>query len=141
MISWIQHRIAWIEANSDPYSISRLKEMVRKRPCDGFPVTNAPGQIPHGDVCEAIATTPVDQRLWFLAHSWLFVGVDWNADYYSSAKVSHQRLPLAPQLQLHPEASVLTFPRTRRVPRHSTKPHQRMHQSTARPPSTPPQAR
>lgn len=89
MVSWIQHRIAWIEANSDAYSIGRLKEMVRKRPCDGFPVTNAPGQIPHGDVCETIATTPTDQRLWFLAHSWLFVGVDWNADYYSSSKVSN----------------------------------------------------
>lgn len=89
MVSWIQHRIAWIEANSDAYRIGRLKEMVRKRPCDGFPVTNAPGQIPHGDVCETIATTPTDQRLWFLAHSWLFVGVDWNADYFSSSQVSN----------------------------------------------------
>jgi hypothetical protein len=140
MVSWIQHRIAWIEANSDPYSISRLKEMVRKRPCDGFPVTNAPGQIPHGDVCETIATTPTDQRLWFLAHSWLFVGVDWNADYYSSSKVSHRRLP--PPLQLHQDTDYITnSPRPPQAPRHSTQPHRQIHNSTALQPSTPPQAK
>lgn len=59
--------------------------MIRKRPCDGFPVSSAPGQIPFGGICETIALTPADQRLWFLAHSWLFVGIDWNADYYSEA--------------------------------------------------------
>ncbi|KAF3032710.1 hypothetical protein E8E12_001685 [Didymella heteroderae] len=85
MKSWIQGRISWIENNSDPYSARRLKDMIRKRPCDGFPVSNAPGQIPFGGICETIALTPADQRLWFLAHSWLFVGIDWNADYYSEA--------------------------------------------------------
>lgn len=85
MKTWIQGRISWIEANSDPHSAGRLKAMIRKRPCDGFPVSDAPGQIPFGGICETIALTPADQRLWFLAHSWLFVGIDWNADYYSEA--------------------------------------------------------
>ncbi|KAJ4331687.1 hypothetical protein N0V87_008967 [Didymella glomerata] len=86
--SWIQGRISWIEANSDPYSAARLEAMIRKRPCDGFPVSNATGQMPFGGICETIALTPADQRLWFLAHSWLFVGIDWNADYYSEASNS-----------------------------------------------------
>lgn len=85
MKSWIQGRISWISANSDPYSAGRLSAMIRKRPCDGFPVSNAAGQLPFGGICETIALTPADQRLWFLAHSWLFVGIDWNADYYSEA--------------------------------------------------------
>ncbi|KAF1922848.1 uncharacterized protein M421DRAFT_426471 [Didymella exigua CBS 183.55] len=83
MKSWIRDRITWISSNSDPYSAGRLIAMVRKRPCDGFPVSDAPGQVPFGGICETIALAPVDQRLWFLAHSWLFVGIDWNADYYS----------------------------------------------------------
>src|SRR5690242_14127664 len=45
MKSWIRGRISWIEANTDPYSAGRLKEMVCKRPCDGFLVSDAPGQI------------------------------------------------------------------------------------------------
>ncbi|KAF3053836.1 hypothetical protein E8E11_010684 [Didymella keratinophila] len=85
MKSWIRGRISWIEANSDPYSARRLGAMIRKRPCDGFPVSNTAGQIPFGGICETIALTPADQRLWFLAHSWLFVGIDWNANYYSEA--------------------------------------------------------
>ncbi|UPX14778.1 uncharacterized protein EKO05_0005250 [Ascochyta rabiei] len=85
MKSWITGRISWIETNSDPYSAARLKAMIRKRPADGFPVSDAPGQVPYGGICQTIATTPADQRLWFLAHSWLFVGIDWNADYYSEA--------------------------------------------------------
>ncbi|XPS69864.1 hypothetical protein M3J09_002116 [Ascochyta lentis] len=83
MKSWILGRISWIETNSDPYSAARLKDMIRKRPADGFPICDAPGQVPYGGICDTIATTPADQRLWFLAHSWLFVGIDWNADYYS----------------------------------------------------------
>ncbi|KAJ4343422.1 hypothetical protein N0V95_006646 [Ascochyta clinopodiicola] len=83
MKSWITTRISWIETNSDPYSAARLKSMIQKRPADGFPVSDAPGQVPHGGICDTIATTPADQRLWFLAHSWLFVGIDWNADHYS----------------------------------------------------------
>lgn len=83
MKSWILGRISWIEFNSDPYSAARLKDMIQKRPCDGFPVSDAPGQVPFGGICDTIALTPADQRLWFLAHSWLFVGIDWSADYYS----------------------------------------------------------
>ena len=88
MKSWISGRISWIESNSDPYSVARLKDMIKKRPADGFPVSDAPGQILHGGICDTIATTPADQRLWFLAHSWLFVGIDWNADYYPEASTS-----------------------------------------------------
>lgn len=87
MKNWIQGRIQWIEKNSDPYSAARLKDMVSKRPCDGFPVSDAPGQVPYGGICETIAIAPADQRLWFLAHSWLFVGIDWNADYYSEVSI------------------------------------------------------
>jgi hypothetical protein len=88
MKSWIRDRISWIEINSDPNSAARVKEMVHKRPADGFPVSDAPGQIPHGSICEAIALTPTDQTLWFLAHSWLFVGLDWNADCHSETTIS-----------------------------------------------------
>ncbi|KAH6642053.1 hypothetical protein C7974DRAFT_384740 [Boeremia exigua] len=83
MQSWVQGRISWIETNSDPYSAGRMLDMVRKRPCDGFPVSDAPGQVPLGGICNTVALTSADQRLWFLAHSWLFVGIDWNADSYS----------------------------------------------------------
>lgn len=62
--------------------------MIKKRPADGFPVSDVPGQILHGGICDSIAKTPADQRLWFLAHSWLFVGIDWNADHYSEADTS-----------------------------------------------------
>lgn len=89
MKSWIHGRISWIESNSDPYSASRLKDMALKRPADGFPVSNAPGQKPHGGICDTIATNPTDQRLWFLAHSWLFVSIDWNSDYYSEPSKGH----------------------------------------------------
>lgn len=86
MKNWIQGRIEWIEANSDPYSAARLKDMISKRPCDGFPVCDAPGQVPFGGICETIAIAPADQRLWFLAHSWLFVGIDWSADSNSEVR-------------------------------------------------------
>jgi hypothetical protein len=88
MKSWICDRISWIEHNSDSDSAGRLKRMANRRPADGFPVSDAPGQIPHGSICEAIALTPADQRLWFLAHSWLFVGIDWNADCQSQVQSS-----------------------------------------------------
>jgi hypothetical protein len=80
MKSWICDRISWIEHNSNSESVDRLKRMANRRPADGFPVSDAPGQIPHGSICETIAVNPADQRLWFLAHSWLFVGIDWNAN-------------------------------------------------------------
>ena len=85
---WIYDRISWIEINSDPGSAARVKYMAHKRPADGFPVSDTPGQIPHGSICEAVALTPADQKLWFLAHSWLFVGLDWNADYHPEARIS-----------------------------------------------------
>lgn len=85
MKSWIHGRISWIGTNSDPYSAGRLEAMIRKRPCDGFPVSSAPGQVPFGGICEAVALTSGDQRLWFLAHTWLFVGIDWNAEHPSEA--------------------------------------------------------
>lgn len=88
MKTWIHGRISWIESNSDPTSAKRLQSMIQKRPCDGFPVSATRGQVPYGGICETIAATPADQRLWFLAHSWLFVGIDWNADYYSEANVA-----------------------------------------------------
>jgi hypothetical protein len=88
MKSWICDRISWIEHNSNSDSVGRLKRMANQRPADGFPVSNAPGQIPHGSICETIAVTPTDQRLWFLAHSWLFVAIDWNADCQSQVQSS-----------------------------------------------------
>jgi hypothetical protein len=88
MKSWICDRISWIEHNSNSDSVGRLKRMANQRPADGFPVSNAPGQILHGSICETIAVTPTDQRLWFLAHSWLFVGIDWNADCQSQVQSS-----------------------------------------------------
>jgi hypothetical protein len=88
MNSWICDRISWIEHNSNSNSVVRLKRMANQRPADGFPVSDAPGQIPHGSICETIAATPTDQRLWFLAHSWLFVGIDWNADCQSQFQSS-----------------------------------------------------
>jgi hypothetical protein len=88
MKSWICDRISWIEHNSNSDSVDRLKWMANRRPADGFPVSDAPGQIPHGSICETIAVTPTDQRLWFLAHSWLFVGIDWNADCQSKVQSS-----------------------------------------------------
>lgn len=108
MKSWIRSRISWIETNSDPYSAGQLQDMVRKRPCDGFPVSDAPGQIPFGGICDSIALTPGGQRLWFLAHSWLFVGIDWNADYYAEASppspptfVPSSSLPTPPHTTKH----------------------------------------
>lgn len=77
--------MAWITQNSDPHSAARVRAMMLKRPADGFPVSSAPGQVPYGSICETIATTIDDQRLWFLAHSWLFVGIDWNANHSPEA--------------------------------------------------------
>jgi hypothetical protein len=88
MKSWIQDRISWIENHSDPYSAARLKDMIKKRPADGFPVIDAPDQILYGTICETIATTAADQRLWFLAHAWLFVGLDWNTGSNTEADTS-----------------------------------------------------
>ncbi|KAF2995715.1 hypothetical protein E8E13_004288 [Curvularia kusanoi] len=87
MMIWIRDRISWIEFHSDSFNVSRIREMVHQRPFDGFPVPKADGAIPPGGgICDTLAVTAVDQRLWFLTHSWLFVGLDWNADYYSNDK-------------------------------------------------------
>ncbi|KAF1943776.1 hypothetical protein EJ02DRAFT_453028 [Clathrospora elynae] len=39
MKDWIQGRIVWMEGNADPVDLVSLQEMIRRRPGDGFPVS------------------------------------------------------------------------------------------------------
>lgn len=45
MKSWIDGRIDWIESTADPQDITRLQEMMRTRPGDGYPVGADEGYV------------------------------------------------------------------------------------------------